>query len=123
MTDRYKELPPLVNHWLNTHDCYLVGSGAVWLAGGDAEPNDYDMIACEPEHFNRMLRSLPENAKTEAAMINTMGGVKVTLPSGDEIDVWPHSLNEYFQQMARKNYERCVAVRLDPCIVVRSQDL
>lgn len=120
MTDRYAELPKLLNHWLNTHDCYLVGSGAWWLAEGEGNPNDFDVIACEREHFNRMLRTLPESAEVG---VNSMGGIKITLDTADEIDVWPHKLNEYFQQMARKNYENCVAVGLDPCVIIKCENI
>lgn len=78
------------------HGALLVGSQAKVLMGEEIESNDYDLLV-PLERWQTIALLIPENAKP-----NKFGGWRFTDDKGNEIDVWPDTLQNYLQNCKTK---------------------
>jgi hypothetical protein len=88
-----KEVTPLLPrtvYLMCVHGALLVGSIAKKLMGEDEiEGNDYDLLV-PLEKWQTIALMIPEDAKP-----NKFGGWRFTDDKGNEIDVWPDTLQNY----------------------------
>jgi hypothetical protein len=70
---------------------YLVGSYAMFLLGKADSYEDYDLIV-PPEKWHIVSLQISPNAR-----INHHGGFNYTDEKGNEIDIWPCSIDEYLK--------------------------
>jgi len=86
--DTLKQMPTEV-FIMCTCGAYLVGSFAEYLLGKCNTFNDFDLIV-PPEKWHIVALQIPHTAK-----INTHGGLKFITKCGQNVDIWPSSIEEY----------------------------
>ncbi len=103
--DRLKDIPLLVRVLAFTYDGWVVGGGALYLAGKtDDLPRDWDVVV-GTEKWSEVVHIVPPTAK-----INSWGGFKVN-QDGIEVDFWPEDLGHYFRSIG-KNIDTALAVHI-----------
>lgn len=91
---RYRQLPPLVLHILLYFEAWLVGSGAEFYEGNiDEVPKDFDVMV-SPDKFQEAVGLLRIDGVDEIR-INSFGGLNFLDTSGQSIDLFPMSLENY----------------------------
>ena len=95
---------PRIVYLMCVHGAFLVGSKAKQLTGENIESNDYDMLV-PLENWQTIALMIPETAKP-----NKFGGWRFTDDKGNEIDVWPDTLQNYLANCKTKYGGRVVAV-------------
>lgn len=91
-----KMLPRLV-YLMCVHGALVVGSTAKWLNGDiDTDPKDYDLLV-PLERWQTIALLIPDTAKP-----NKFGGWRFNDDKGNEIDVWPDTLENYLKNCKTK---------------------
>ena len=81
---------------------YIVGGYANYLIGKRKEFKDYDLIV-PPDKWYIVSLLIPKDAK-----INSYGGWKFIDKEGNNIDIWPSSIEQYLRQYKGKAKNGCV---------------
>jgi hypothetical protein len=78
------------------HGALLVGSQAKALMGETEHPNDYDLLV-PLENWQTIALLIPSTA-----VPNKFGGWRFEDEKGNEVDVWPDTLQNYLQNCKTK---------------------
>jgi hypothetical protein len=78
------------------HGALIVGSLAKKMVGEDIEIDDYDILV-PLEKWQTIALMIPETAKP-----NKFGGWRFKDDKGNEIDVWPDTLENYLRNCKTK---------------------
>lgn len=95
---------PRIVYLMCVHGALLVGSVAKKLMGEKIESNDYDLLV-PLEKWQTIALLIPEDAKP-----NKFGGWRFKDDKGNEIDVWPDTLQNYLQNCKTKYGGKVYAV-------------
>lgn len=99
-----KKLLPRVVYQMCVHGAFIVGSQAKRMTGEDLLSNDYDLLV-PLEKWQTIALMIPEDARP-----NKFGGWRFEDEKGNEIDVWPDTLQNYLANCKTKHGGRVVAV-------------
>ena len=97
---------PRVVYQMCVHGGLLVGSQAKAIVGDiePSNPHDYDVLV-PLEKWQTVALLIPENARP-----NKFGGWRFVDDKGNEVDVWPGSLQEYLRNCKTKYGGKVVAI-------------
>ena len=93
---KLSELLPRVVYQMCVHGGLIGGSYAKKLVGDIDEANDYDVLV-PLQYWQTVCMLIPETARP-----NKFGGWRFMDEKGNEIDVWPGSLQEYLRDCKTK---------------------
>ncbi len=96
-------LPRLV-YLMCVHGALIVGSQAKRLMGEDIDGNDYDLLV-PLDKWQTIALMIPRDAEP-----NKFGGWRFTDDKGNEIDVWPDTLQNYLMNCKTKYGGKVYAV-------------
>jgi hypothetical protein len=92
-------LLPRIVYQMCVHGALIVGSQAKRMAGDEleSEPNDWDLLV-PYECWQVIALLIPGGAVT-----NKFGGWRFMTSDGEEVDVWPGSLQQYLSECRTKH--------------------